>query len=94
MLQYDLSKTALMSDQRGKIPCESMMLAVTAALLVIEGVACSDIVEQPVELTEHNVGQVSQFIKMKLAPFMRDIGHDSQLQDALGQLIGLRVWSS
>ena len=92
MLQYDLSRTRLMSEPESRpVPTEGELLAVTVGLLLLDGCACADLAWRALELTSVNRDRVAALIERELQPLVRDFVNPRDVRGRLDELVGLRI---
>lgn len=92
MMQVDLTKTKLMQpDSSVRPPSEAEMFALTAAMLLANDLAYSDLDDSDLQLTEEAVRSVAECLEYRLPAFTRDLGFGEGLRQRLSQLVGLRI---
>lgn len=92
MLEYDLSNTPIFaSDSAIPVPNEAELFVFTLTLLLIHGVACTEIESQTIEFKPDELERIAACVEEEVPLFTRDMGVGQALRQRLSDFVGLRI---
>lgn len=90
MLEYNLTRTPIFSADCA-VPNEAEMFVITLALLLVHGVAFTEMGTQTLEFKSSELEKVAVCIELEVPLFTRDMGLGERLRMRLADFVGLQI---
>jgi hypothetical protein len=90
MLEYNLTRTPIFSADCA-VPNEAEMFVITLALLLVHGVAFTEMGTQTLEFESNELEAIALCIEEEVPLFTRDLGFGQRLRKRLSDFVGLQI---
>lgn len=90
MLEYDLTGTRIFSSDFA-VPNEAEMFVITLALLLVHGLAYTEMHGRSLQFEPGELENVASCIEQEVPLFTRDMGFGERLRMRLADFVGVRI---